>query len=116
MALNISFNVTNIDGNSPGDWFDFTNAGNSPKEIIQCVHSLLNTPVGTVYMDRALGVDYSFVDRPLPVAMAMIMSEIPGKIAKYEPRCTLTNVSFSGNPADITSKGKLTCNVKVSIP
>ena len=113
--ISVSFNVTDIDGNSPGEWFDFTNSGNSEKEILSCVHCLLNTPIGSVVLDRQIGVDYSFVDKPMPLAMAMILAEIPGKIARYEPRCTLTDIQFSGDQAELEA-AKLHCHVTVSIP
>ena len=113
--IDVAFSVTDIDGNSPGEWFDFTNAGNSEKEILSCVHCLLNTPIGSVVLDRQIGVDYSFVDRPMPNAIAMILAEIPGKIKRYEPRCTLTDIKFGGDQAELEA-AKLRCHVTVSIP
>jgi uncharacterized protein len=113
--INVTFSVSDIDGNDPGEWFDFTNAGNSEKEILSCVHCLLNTAVGSVVLDRAIGVDYSFVDKPMPLAMNMILAEIPGKIKKYEPRCTLTDISFNGDQLQLEA-GQLLCRITVSIP
>jgi hypothetical protein len=41
MALDINFAVTDIDGNTPGTWYDFGAIGNnSSTEILQCVHCL----------------------------------------------------------------------------
>lgn len=112
-TLNIEWVVTDISGTEPvGDWFDFTNAGNSRKEILSCVHCLLNTPIGSVVLDRAIGVDYSFVDKPMPLAMVQILAEIPGKIKRYEPRCLLTDVFFTGTQSELEA-GKLRCHLTV---
>ena len=116
LTLNIEWVVSDVSGNVPGtDWFDFTNAGNSPKEILSCVHCLLNTAIGSVALDRSIGVDYSFVDKPQPLAMSQILAEIPGKIRKYEPRCSLTDVIFAGTQSELES-GKIRGLVKVTIP
>lgn len=113
-TVSIEWVVTDVSGNVPGtDWFDFTNSGNSRKEILSCVHCLLNTPIGSVVLDRQIGVDYSFVDKPMPLAMSMILAEIPGKIKKYEPRCLLTDISFAGDQEELES-GKLRCHIKVA--
>src|SRR5258705_7951592 len=112
-TLQVEFHVTDITGGNPGDWFDFTAAGNSRKEILSCVHCLLNTPIGSVVLDRAIGVDYSFVDKPMPLAMPMILAEIPGKIKRYEPRCLLTDVRFEGTEEDLLN-GKLQCHITVA--
>lgn len=113
--IDVTFKVDSINGNEPGDWFDFTAAGNSELEILQCVHCLLNTPISSVVLDRQIGVDYSFVDRPMPMAIAMVLSEIPGKIRRYEPRCTLKDVQFGGDQSQLEA-GQLLCHVTVSIP
>lgn len=114
--VNVIFNVTDINGNSPGNWFDFTQSGNSVQEILQCVHCLLNTPIGSVVGNRQIGVNYEFVDKPQPVAMQMILAAIPDAIRKWEPRCTIKNVSFNSNVSDMESLGKIQCNITVSIP
>lgn len=103
-------------GNQYGDWFDFSNAGNSVQEILSCVACLLNTPIGSVIGNRQIGVDYSFVDKPMTVAIPMILAAIPKAIARWEPRCTVKDVSFSSNVEDMVSLGKLQCNVVISIP
>jgi phage baseplate assembly protein W len=113
-SIQVVFKVEDISGEVPGeDWFDFTAAGNSRLEILQCVHCLLNTPVGSVTLDRAIGIDYSFVDKPLPLACAMVLAEIPGKIKRYEPRCQLTDVRFEGTTAELLL-GKVTCRVRIA--
>jgi len=113
--IDVAFRVDSINGNSPGDWFDFSAAGNSELEILQCIHNLLNTPIGSVVLDRQIGIDYSFVDRPMPECMGKILAEIPGKIRSYEPRCTVTDVKFGGSQAELEA-GKLICHLTVSIP
>jgi phage baseplate assembly protein W len=111
--IQVVFEVTDISGTEPGDWFDFTAAGNSRLEILQCVHCLLNTPIGSVTLDRTIGIDYSFIDKPMPMACAMVLAEIPGKIKRYEPRCSLTDVSFTGTTEELLL-GKVHCNVTIA--
>ena len=113
--IQVVWEVTEISGTSPGEWFDFRAAGNSVVEILQCVHCLLNTPIGSVMLDRRIGVDYSFIDKPMPLAMNQILAEIPGKIRNYEPRCTLSDVYFSGTQSELAA-GKIHCHLKLAIP
>jgi phage baseplate assembly protein W len=46
---------------------------------------LFRTPVGTVVFDRDFGIDWSFLDLPLPQAKAKLTVEYINKVKKYEP-------------------------------
>lgn len=67
------------------------------KEILQNVKTILTTIKGSVPLDRDFGIDGSYVDKPMPVARARLSSEIMKAVQKYEPRVTITSISFSGN-------------------
>ena len=73
------------------------------EEILQNVRTILSTPVYSVPLDRAFGVNADFVDLPLPVAQARLSANIVQAVQKFEPRVEVTQVQFG---ADVIS-GKL---------
>ena len=64
------------------------------QEVFQNVRTLLTTRAGTQPLDREFGIDFSFIDSPMPVARAKVNTEIFEKIKKYEPRAVLKNIDF----------------------
>lgn len=79
-------------------------------EILQNVRTILATEKFSVPLDRDFGIDASIVDKPLPVAKAKMASEIVTALKRYEPRATVTNISWSG-----TDDGILKPKVQVRI-
>lgn len=79
-----------------GRGIDFAPATET-EEILQNLRTILATTAGSVPLDRAFGVDASYVDRPMEKARAMLVSEIIVKIRKYEPRVTVTSVDFEAD-------------------
>nr|WP_278430010.1 GPW/gp25 family protein [Brevibacillus laterosporus] len=65
------------------------------EEILQNVYTILTTPRGSVPLDREFGIDTSILDDPTPVAKARATAEIFEKVNKYEPRVSITKVSFT---------------------
>jgi phage baseplate assembly protein W len=118
MPLDISFNITDLNGTTPGDWYDMGSIGNnSPTEIMQCVHSLINTPIGSVMLDRRIGIDMSFVDMPFPIAQNMVAAEVIDKLRQYEPRATFRSIGWTiDSVGDLAGQGHIICNLVVSIP
>lgn len=84
--------------------------GSEYAEILQNVRTILATPVYSVPLDRAFGINAEFVDMPLPVAKAQIGQEIVTAIRKYEPRVSVTKIDWE---ADID--GMLKPKVQVMI-
>jgi phage baseplate assembly protein W len=68
------------------------------EEIFQNVRTILATPVYSVPLDRAFGVNAELLDLPLPVAKAKLTAEIVQAIQKFEPRVEVTRISFTGEP------------------
>lgn len=66
-------------------------------EILQNIRTILATPVYSVPLDRSLGVNAEFVDMPLPIAQAKIGQEIVTAIRKYEPRVTVTRITWEAD-------------------
>ena len=80
------------------------------EEVVQNIRTILATPKFSVPLDRDFGVDWSILDRPLPLAKAKYTAEIITAIKKYEPRATVSSVSFTA-----TEDGVLLPVVEVTI-
>jgi len=90
-----------------------TLAENDPvKSVIQNVRTILRTPKFTVPLYREFGVDTSFVDTPITVVSPIIYAEIREAIEEFEPRCTVTGISFEIDPLN---PGRLLPTVEVEI-
>ena len=59
--------------------------------------ALYSTPEGTCPGDRSYGLDWSFLDYPLPTAQNMYAIEVIEKTQLYEPRAEVLNVDFTGS-------------------
>ena len=84
------------------------------EEILQNVRTSLKTRIGTVPLDRDFGVSWDLVDRPYPVAKAMMTAEIIEAIETYEPRAKVESVAFDESE-DAVMQGILRPRVIVSI-
>lgn len=82
-------------------------------EVIQNVRTIIGTAKGSVPLDRNFGLDQSVVDKPLPIARAMVSRDVVEAIRTYEPRAKVIRVTFN----DITEAidGKLKPIVRISI-
>lgn len=80
-------------------------------EVLQNVRTLLCTVIGSVPLDRALGISARLVDRPINEAQARMKAEIIQAIRKYEPRADVRLVIFDGD----ASTGELLPRVRVRI-
>jgi hypothetical protein len=81
------------------------------KEVWQNVKYALLTTYYSVPLDREFGIDATFVDKPIPIAMVVLSQEVALKIGLYEPRAQFLNVNFKGEGLD----GKLEPTVVISI-
>lgn len=86
------------------------------EEVLQNLWVLYSSVVCDVPLDRGLGLEPSYTDRPLEVAKALVQAEIYDKTEQYEPRAEVTSISFSGpgNTADYM-EGRLKPVVEVEI-
>ena len=64
------------------------------QEVVQNVRMIITTPKGTVPLDRDFGIDAVIVDRPIPVAQAILARDIVDAVKRYEPRARVTKVEF----------------------
>lgn len=64
------------------------------EDIRRCLMTLYSVHVGEQPLDRDFGINYDFIDRPLPVAKNMCTLEVIEKTAKYEKRVSVRNVEY----------------------
>lgn len=67
------------------------------EEILQNVWVILNTLEYDCPLIRGLGLNASFVDKPIEAAQALCVADIYDKIELYEPRAEVLEVTFKDN-------------------
>ncbi|OLS34225.1 hypothetical protein BTR22_19245 [Alkalihalophilus pseudofirmus] len=91
----IQYESVQIQGTSQEGW-NFAATG--VEEVLQNVKMIFTTPAGTVPFDREFGINIDFLDKPIHLAQAMIRMEYAEKIAAYESRARVLEVSFMSDP------------------
>lgn len=86
---------------------EFTSESKEKEEVVKCLRILYATPIGSVALDRDFGMDWSFLDLPLPTARARLESELIRKTQKYEPRVRVQEVVWSFSEKDGQMKAKV---------
>nr|DAD83023.1 MAG TPA: type VI secretion system lysozyme-like protein [Caudovirales sp. ct1Jx6] len=69
------------------------------QDILRCLSVLYGSRAGSLAIARDFGIDWSFIDMPLPAAKAMIEAELIRKTRKYEPRAVVKQVIWTGEAA-----------------
>lgn len=93
----------------PMQGIDFAPASETA-EILQNLRTIITTTKYSVPLDRDFGFNAEMLDKPMNAAQAQLQSEIIMAIKKYEPRVTVTGISFTG-----TDNGQLIPKVQVMI-
>lgn len=65
------------------------------RSALQNIAVILSTRRGSVPMYRDFGLTMDFLDKPLPVARVLMISEVREAVERWEPRATVLGVSFS---------------------
>ncbi len=68
--------------------------GDIPERYLKQAANLVNTPVGSLALDRDFGIDYSFLDKTNPVAKQLYRNEVIRKIKKYLPGFKVEEINF----------------------
>lgn len=74
------------------------------EEILQNVATILATARYSVPYDRAFGLNPEYLDDPMPLTQARATADIIATIKRYEPRCKIESVTFTGDAASGTMK------------
>lgn len=75
------------------------NEKNELNAVLQNIAIILSAPKGTAPLYRDFGLDWSFLDKPAPVAKVLMVAPVREAIQRWEPRATVVDVSFSEDPA-----------------
>ena len=81
--------------------------------IMQRVRTILSTVKGSVPLDRDFGVDATALDRPLPVAMALLTAGVVAALDEHEPMVKVLSVYFKEDAR--TGDGELLPVVRLEI-
>lgn len=68
-----------------------------PEEILQNLYFLYSTIEYDVPLDRALGLNASYLDRPIEAAKQVMIADIYDKTEEYEPRVKINSIRFAGD-------------------
>lgn len=77
-------------------------------DILRCLETLYSTREGSQPLDRKFGLNWSFVDKPLPVAQQEYAFEVIKKTREYESRVKVDAVSYEFDAADGKMKPVIT--------
>ena len=66
------------------------------QNLLQQLRLLTSTRNGSVPLDRDLGLDFSFVDRPIGVVRSLYAAQITEAISKYIPSLKIVEIKWSG--------------------
>lgn len=64
------------------------------EEVLQNVAVILSTPKFSVPLERGLGLAQRFLDKQIPAAQSILISEVLEAIEEFEPRAEVENVTF----------------------
>lgn len=65
------------------------------EEVIQNLWFLYSTIEYDIPLDRALGLNATYIDKPIETAKALATTDIYDKTEKYEPRAEIVSIDFS---------------------
>lgn len=80
--------------------------------VLQNIALILATPKGSVPFYRDFGISTEFLDKPMPVAKAMMIGEVREAVETWEPRATVVDIRFAESPLE---PGRLIPTVEVEI-
>ena len=67
----------------------------------QCLRIIVTTLIYSVPLDRGFASTGSFIDAPLPYAVAQRLAELTEAIEKYEPRVRITHLRLTESDAKL---------------
>ena len=77
------------------------NETDTVRSVLQNIAIILSTRQGTCPLYRGFGLPQKFVDKPMPVAMPMMYSEVKEAVEEYEPRADVVANSPSDGAVDL---------------
>jgi phage baseplate assembly protein W len=77
-------------------------------DVMQCIRYIVRTMMYTVPLDRGFASSGSYVDAPLPHAVAARMAALTEAIESEEPRVRVTSIRFAAQDGQDAMDGRLT--------
>ncbi len=71
--------------------------GTVEEEVIQNLWFLYSSLEYDVPLDRELGLNATYIDKPIEAAKALATTDIYDKTEEYEPRAEIVNVDFKAD-------------------
>lgn len=86
-------------------------------EVLQNCRTILNTVVGSVPLERNIGISWEYVGTPIPVAMGLLKIAITEAFEEQEPRAQIESIDFDveENAETYAEQGILKPHVKIYI-
>lgn len=88
--------------------FNYKPTGNISEfeNITQCINNILSIPSGSIPLNRGIGISWTNLSKIPPEMENDIATEIIEKVEEYEPRVSVSNVTF-----DYDINGVATVNI-----
>ena len=67
------------------------------EEVIQNLYFLYSSTEYDIPLDRELGLNPKYIDKPIEAAKALATTDIYDKTEEYEPRAEITNIDFKAD-------------------
>lgn len=78
--------------------FDYSDP--EAEDILRCLNTLYSTKQGSQPIDRNFGIDWGFIDNPLPIAQQEYAFEVVKKTREYEPRVKVQKIIYESDEVD----------------
>ncbi len=67
------------------------------EEVIQNLYFLYSSTEYDIPLDRELGLNPKYIDKPIETAKALATTDIYDKTEEYEPRAEIVNIDFKAD-------------------
>ena len=67
------------------------------QSLLEQLNLLVVTRKGSILLDRGLGMEFGYIDRPIGVARSLFAVEITEAIAKYIPSISVRDITWTGD-------------------
>lgn len=85
---------------SPTDLSDLRlGEADTVEAILRNIAIILSTPKNSVPLYREFGIPWDFVDKPMPVAKAMMVAPVREALERWEPGAALVDIDFKQDPS-----------------
>lgn len=73
-------------------------SGDALADLRRRLNLMFTTPLGTMPLERAYGIDWSFLDMPTPAAKSLFTAEVADKIQTFFPELRIEELTWTTSP------------------